>query len=281
MMETTVEQSFDTNWKVTEEALYTHWTYGEPSNQIQLAFRKHWEVFQELMRSPHFNQGKRCLEVGCGRGSISSYFSNSGFYCVLLDISYHVLTLARNIFNRHSLPASFSVGDAYRLQFLNNSFDVVVSIGLLEHFEDVDKIVEEQVRVLDKGGLFLGYVVPKYEHNIQKDYEWIVEILKIYVNNQKKPIEKIPVYRSDNNSSHYIPLLKKYGLKNVQASGIYPLPMISNSIEFPFTLMHPEAEKILVSSFETMLEERSQKSVIHPWLCKEGYGQAFLLWGYK
>ena len=39
--------------------------------------------------------------------------------------------------------------------------------GLLEHFEDIVTPIEEQIRILDKGGLFIGYIVPEYEDNIQ------------------------------------------------------------------------------------------------------------------
>jgi hypothetical protein len=44
--------------------------------------------------------------------------------------------------------------------------------------------------------------------------------------------------------------------------------------------MPKEAEKILVDHFKTELKNR-KNAKIHPWFCKEGYGQAFLAWGYK
>ena len=37
--------------------------------------------------------------------------------------------------------------------------------------------MEEQFRVLRKGGVWFGYIVPKYTDNIQKDYNWINDIL--------------------------------------------------------------------------------------------------------
>jgi len=75
--------------------------------------------------------------------------------------------------------------------------------------------------------------------------------------------------------------MKKEGLEDVHASGIYLLPMISHSIEFPFSLMPSGAEKRILKHFNQLLKEREKDSNMHPWLCKEGYGQAFLLWGYK
>lgn len=274
------EKSFKKSWKKGEERFYNHWTKGEPQNQVQLAFRNHWEVFRILMKDKLFNKGKRCLEVGCGRGSVSAYFSENGFDCTLLDISPDVIEVAKKIFQDNKLKAKCVVGDANKLPYKDNSFDVVVSIGLLEHFEDIETPIKEQIRILDKGGLFLGYVVPKYHNNVQKDFVWFNDILKAY----KKAAEGLPpkekLFRSDADSKPYIKLLKKYKLKGIKASGIYCLPMISHSIEFPFSLMPSEAEKVVVEHFKNILKSRKNIG-LHPWLCKEGYGQAFLVWGYK
>lgn len=275
--------SFDTNWKNREESLYTHWTRGELENQIQLAFRNHWTLFSELMeKEPNYNGGKRALEIGCGRGSLSCYFSDAGFDCTLVDLSASVIDVAKNIFEKNNLKAKFQVGDTNALEISDNSFDVIYSIGLLEHFEDIEKPLKEQIRVLDKGGIWFGYIVPKYTDNVQKDYEWINDILKGYhKQTEQVAVHKESVYRSDFGSERYVPILKKLGLKNIQVSGVYPLPMISHSIDFPFSLMPKDSEKALVKHFEKMMEENRAKTGKHPWLCEEGFGNAFLVWGVK
>ncbi|KLE11783.1 hypothetical protein AF80_00095 [Aliarcobacter butzleri L355] len=275
--------SFDTNWKNREESLYTHWTRGEVENQIQLAFRNHWTLFSELMKKePNYNGGKRALEIGCGRGSLSCYFSDAGFDCTLVDLSASVINVAKSIFERNNLKANFQVGDANALEIPDNSFDVIYSIGLLEHFEDIEKPLKEQIRVLDKGGIWFGYIVPKYTDNVQKDYEWINDLLKGYhKQTEQVTVNKESVYRSDFGSERYVPILEKLGLKNIQVSGVYPLPMISHSIDFPFSLMSKDSEKALVKHFEKMMEENRAKTGKHPWLCEEGFGNAFLVWGVK
>lgn len=275
--------SFDTNWKNREESLYTHWTRGEVKNQIQLAFRNHWTLFSELMKKePNYNGGKRALEIGCGRGSLSCYFSDAGFDCTLVDLSASVIDVAKSIFERNSLKANFQVGDANALEIPDNSFDVIYSIGLLEHFEDIEKPLKEQIRVLDKGGIWFGYIVPKYTDNVQKDYEWINDILKGYhKQTEQVTVHKESVYRSDFGSERYVPILEKLGLKNIQVSGVYPLPMISHSIDFPFSLMPKDSEKALVKHFEKMMRESRAKTGKHPWLCEEEFGNAFLVWGVK
>jgi ubiquinone/menaquinone biosynthesis C-methylase UbiE len=274
--------SFKRNWQERKETHYTHWIRTEPQNQIQLAFRNHWSLLNELMRSSYFNRGKRVLEVGCGRGSLSCYFSDAGYDCTLLDISKSVIDVAQKIFKAHHLKGTFKIGNANALPFDDKSFDVVFSIGLLEHFEDIEPTMREQIRVLDEGGIFFGYIVPRYSDNIQKDYEWINEILKGYAKVFKNcSTKKKRVFRSDAGSERYLSILNRYELKGVRASGVYPLPMISHSKEFPFTLMPKESEKALVRQLKMMLQKNNCGTGEHPWLCEEGYGQAFAVWGYK
>lgn len=274
--------SFDRNWRARDETLYNHWTRGEPANQIQLAFRNHWTLFLELMADPRYRGGKRSLEVGCGRGTMSAYFSDAGFDATLLDISAHVVERAEQTFARDGLAGTFVVGDANDLPFEDGEFDVVVSIGLLEHFEDVAPPVTEQIRVLAPGGLLLCYVVPHYDENVQRDFDWINEVLKGYQEaSGAEAVAKDAVFRSDLGSGRYAPILHEHGLVGVTARGVYPVPMISHSIEFPFTLMPEASEAALVAHLTRLLAERAEQTGEHPWLCDEGYGQAFLLWGYR
>jgi ubiquinone/menaquinone biosynthesis C-methylase UbiE len=276
-------KAFDSNWQNRYESFYTHWTRGEILNQIQLAFRNHWLLFSELIKKEtNHNNGKKVLEIGCGRGSLSCYFSDANYDCTLLDLSENVINIAKEIFSKNNLNANFIVGDANNLNIENDSFDIIFSIGLLEHFEDIVKPLSEQIRVLAKGGIWFGYIVPEYIDNVQKDYEWINDILKGYYQ-QNKDVNKYKesVYRSDLGSESYVPILEELGLKNIQVSGVYPLPMISHSIDFPFSLMPKDSERSLVNYFEQKLKENGVKTGKHPWLCKEGVGNAFLIWGVK
>ena len=69
--------------------------------------------------------------------------------------------------------------------------------------------------------------------------------------------------------------------QDIFTSGTYPLPMISYSPDFPFSLMDDEIEAILVEAFEEKLDAIEQKTGENPWLCSEAYGQAFLVTGRK
>lgn len=274
-------EAFEANWQNRSETAYFHWTRGQPVNQIQLAFRRHWLTFQRLLNGDEGN--RKCLEVGCGRGSLSAYFADAGWDCTLLDLSPRALERAQEAFKKEKLPAQFDIGDCLALPYPDNSFDLVFSIGLLEHFQEIDRVISEQLRVLAPGGLFIGYVVPNLPDNLQKDYDWVNDLLRAILPDETKEAStgKTDVYRSDSLSSPYLEIMNKLGLIKTGHAGAYSIPMISHSTSFPFSLLPTEAEKSLVNTFEKWLNKRESETGADPWCCAEGDGQAFLVWGRK
>lgn len=268
---------FDQNWLNRPESFYNHWTSGWAKNQIQLAFRNHWRLFYEFMQN---NGYETCLEVGCGRGTISSYFAENGFKCTLLDSSAGVLDTARSAFANNGHEAEFVHADALDMPFTDNAFDVVVSIGLLEHFEEIAQAVKEQYRVLKGGGLFLGYIVPERPENIQRHFRWFNRLLAFVARlspQDSAAQNKTNIYRSDYGSARYLSTLRELDVQDVKVMGVYPLPMISHSPEFPFSLLPAPFEWILTRTFESALFLRRIVFRRNPWICAESTGQAFLL----
>ena len=276
LKEVSGSKGFDANWRSRKETLNNYWIPGAPKNQIQLAFRMHWRLFAELL---DVTRSGRCLEVGCGRGSASSFFAQAGFDCTLLDYSPSVLSTATTIFANNGHQGSFVCGDANALPFACDNFDIILSIGLLEHFEDIAPPLKEQYRVLKPGGLFLGYVVPERPTNIQRYFRWVNRILKLLAlfGKSKASAPKTPIYRNDLGSERYLPVLDEIKAKDVQAFGVYPLPMISHSPEFPFSLMPRPIEWLLTQVFMGVLWSRRHLYGKNPWMCRESLGQAFLL----
>ena len=271
-------ENFDQSWKTRKETQYNHWASGKPANQIQLAFSSHWQVFRELIGDLAETRGD-ILEVGCGRGSLSSYFAEDGWNCTLLDYSPAVLETAKTVFKVNGHKADFVVGDANELEFDDNRFDVTASIGLLEHFEDIRPIISEQLRVLRPGGWFIGYVVPERPDNVQKYFNWINSILKVaalFKSSDGKPA-KPDIYRSDFDSTHYIKAMEGMKYTDLTVFGMYSLPMVSHSPEFPFSLLPKPLEWGLTRIFEGVLAVRRMITGRHGWICSEPMGQAFLL----
>jgi SAM-dependent methyltransferase len=101
------------------------------------------------------------LECGCGTAEVSAYFAQRGYACTLLDASDTALELARRRFAAVGQEPTLVNGDVYDMPFEDGTFDVLTSFGLLEHFDDVEKVIDEMVRVVKPGGLFFADIVPK------------------------------------------------------------------------------------------------------------------------
>lgn len=263
--------------------MYSHFTKQVPQNQIQLAFRNHWRAWSQFF--PELSTPGRVLEVGSGRGTLSMYFSEAGWDSTILDLVPEILDEAQKQFAAYSLPVKAVVADCLDIPIPDNSYDVVFSIGLLEHFTDPGRVLSEQFRVLAPGGLLVGYVVPEPAVGcVQEQYEWVNDLLRGLLDLDKKSVtggEKIDVFRSALRSDHYSGRLIELGCTDVGCSGTYPLPMISPSPEFPFTLLPPRAEVALTNYFQSVLDDRTAAGIQEPWFCEEEFGQAFLVWGRK
>lgn len=108
--------------------------------------------------------GKDVLEVGCGRGATLLEFACRGANVVGLDYSAEALSVCRALESQCDLKghATFVNGDAAQLPFPAESFDLVFSVGLIEHFRDPLRLIAEQKRVARKGGFVLVQVPQKY-----------------------------------------------------------------------------------------------------------------------
>jgi SAM-dependent methyltransferase len=228
--------------------------------------------------------GKAVLEVGCGRGSISSYFADAGYQTTLLDSSPAVLAIARSIYRSNGHSGCYIAGDAFRLPFGDGHFALCVSIGLLEHFDEIGSLMGEQLRVLQPGGVMFAYVVPDRSDNVQRLFGWLNRVLRFFSCQQltgtTKPVNnnvKEPLSRNGFTAESYLLALKDLGVSEMDSYGMYPLPMISHSPEFPFSLLPAPLEWFLVAIFSAVLGFRRVIFGGNPWTCQERTGQAFVI----
>jgi len=92
------------------------------------------------------------LEVGCGLGTDGAQFAKAGARYTGIDLTDAAVELAKRRFELFDLPGTFRVADAERLDFPDNSFDIVYSHGVLHHTPDTPTAVREIHRVLRPGG---------------------------------------------------------------------------------------------------------------------------------
>lgn len=96
--------------------------------------------------------GKKVLEIGCGIGIDGMEFAKRGADYTGVDISETSLRLAKKYFALSNQQANLLLADAETLPFQDNTFDLVYSWGVLHHTPDIQKSINEVMRVLKPGG---------------------------------------------------------------------------------------------------------------------------------
>lgn len=107
-------------------------------------------------------KNKRILEVGAGSGSDVIALAKKGAVCVALDSSKEALNVCRKLAKQENVKIKTILADCRQIPVEDNSFDLVFSVGLIEHFEDSIPVIKEQLRVLKKGGFLIIDVPQKY-----------------------------------------------------------------------------------------------------------------------
>lgn len=117
--------------------------------------RYRYDIYAPWMRKMmEFNQhrGKKLLEIGAGMGTDHAQFALNGALTTDYDLSSGHLRHAMRNFEVRGLKGEFVHGDAEKLPFEDNTFDVVYSNGVIHHTPNTQTVVEEIWRVLKPGG---------------------------------------------------------------------------------------------------------------------------------
>ena len=141
--------------------VYWEGTHSQP--RWQLPSKLNVGVRNALsLLSSHVRPGMRVLEIGCAPGKHLAYLGKVREAIVCgLDYSGPGITNCKELFRRLGLKAEFRCEDLHHSTFPEQSFDVVYSLGVVEHFQDPKPAIERHVAMAKPGGLVL-ITVPNY-----------------------------------------------------------------------------------------------------------------------
>jgi 2-polyprenyl-3-methyl-5-hydroxy-6-metoxy-1,4-benzoquinol methylase len=114
------------------------------------------QMVRTLIEVAELRAGEVVLEVGCGSGVLMRWLAQrtAGRNSITgIDISSYLLGEAKALVRREGLESAlaFCHGNAEALPFSENSFDVVMSVTVIEE-ADADRMCAEMVRVTKRGG---------------------------------------------------------------------------------------------------------------------------------
>ncbi len=149
----------------------------------------------------------KIIDLGCGEGVLVEEYKNRGYNVIGLDNSYSSKYVMK--------------GDITKLKFDNGTFDLVLSLDVLEHlsFEQQEKAVAEMHRILKKNGKAI-ISIPNLAHFASRiSFLFLGKLLRT---------SKIERHIGDRPVSEYTSLFKKNKLKIVKRKGLFPTyPIIS------------------------------------------------------
>jgi len=161
--------------------------------------------------APYLPPAGTVAELGCGSGRLLARIGRERPHLKLIAIDYdsEALELAQKSAKVAGVSVETHLGDVNCLEFGNDSFDMVLSGGLLEHFVDPRPVLAEMVRTLKPGGAFIATVVPRKLFSFHR------------------PLQRIlgpKVYRSSYGAHTYARWLEELGLSEVLplSKGFYP-----------------------------------------------------------
>ena len=108
-----------------------------------------------LDREKVLERGQRkLLDVGCGGGLLAEEFARAGYEVTGIDPAPESIETARAHASVSGLSIEYRTGAGEHLPFPEGSFDHLACCDVLEHVDDVDRVIGEIARVLRPGGLF-------------------------------------------------------------------------------------------------------------------------------
>lgn len=96
---------------------------------------------------------RKILEVGCGQGICSNYFSLENTNYIGIEPSETLLNRAKTYYN--SDHKKYILGNIYNLPLPEKNVDSVILVNVLLHLENINLAAQELSRVLENGGHYL------------------------------------------------------------------------------------------------------------------------------
>lgn len=161
--------------------IWNEWkTKQDFSREIE-RHRTNRKRFYEKLKK-HLSESERVLEIGCGSAIDTNIMASEkheiDFFC--MDISDNALSIAKKVSIKLKNKICMARGDVNKLFYKKESFDLVFSQGVVEHFSDPNQMINEQLYVLKKGGVLIinvpqkhtGYTLMKHWKIKKGTWEW-------------------------------------------------------------------------------------------------------------
>jgi ubiquinone/menaquinone biosynthesis C-methylase UbiE len=131
------------------------------------------EEYFDILTEKMINKNTYALDIGCGTGRWTKYLASKVGFIEAVDPSQAIFAadkLLGEIKNVRLSQASIET-----LPFADETFDFVMSIGVLHHIPDTHKAMHDCVKKVKKGGYFFVYLY----YNLEKRGPYYTALFKM------------------------------------------------------------------------------------------------------
>jgi ubiquinone/menaquinone biosynthesis C-methylase UbiE len=149
------------------------------------------EEYFEILPPAILNNKTSVLDVGCGTGRWSKYLVNKVGSISLVDPSKAILVADKLLSENNNVQLAKAY--ANDLPFAENSFDMVMSIGVLHHIPDTLSAMKECVKRVKPGGYFYTYLYYSFDNrgNLFRFVFFLSNILRKGVSKMPSGMKKV------------------------------------------------------------------------------------------
>ena len=173
--------------------------------------------------------GSNILEAGCGTGQLSIALSRYARQIYGIDLSKGSLIEAKQFINSNDIKSVHLFRmNIFKLFFEENTFDVIISNGVLHHTYNPKLAFSKLVRVLKPGGIIVIGLYHRYGRIIQKirqsliknfgdSFKFLDKRFREKISNKKKYAWFLDQYKNPSETTHtYLEVLNWFKVENIE-----------------------------------------------------------------
>ncbi|MEO8406038.1 MAG: class I SAM-dependent methyltransferase [Chitinophagaceae bacterium] len=149
------------------------------------------DLYFDILPAEIYSADTSVLDVGCGTGRWTKYLAKRVGLIDAVDPSEAILAADKFLKDFPNVRLTKATSEA--LPFADNTYDMVMSIGVLHHIPDTQKAMMDCVSKVKRGGYFYTYLYYSLDNRgmIFKSIFWLSNLLRRMISKFPAGVKKI------------------------------------------------------------------------------------------